>query len=297
MRRSSTLNRRTLFHRGALCIAGLGAKDLLAADLEAKPLLRAGLLTDLHYADKPEAINRFYRQTPHKLDEAVQKFNAESPAFVVELGDLIDQADTADREIEWLRTIEKHFAALKAPRHYVLGNHCVATLTKQEFAANTGASKEPHYSFDHSGIRFLVLDACYREDGTPYGRGNSDWRDANIPDIQLSWIKSQLASASGPVVVFAHQRLDMHANHSVRNAAAVRAELEKPRNVLCVFQGHSHVNDLQTLNGIPYVTLVGLIEGSGEENNGYAMLEVLPDSSLRLQGFRKQAQRKIAKPV
>jgi hypothetical protein len=28
-----------------------------------------------------------------------------------------------------------HFAKLTMPRHYVLGNHCVGTLTKQEFAA------------------------------------------------------------------------------------------------------------------------------------------------------------------
>jgi alkaline phosphatase len=36
-----------------------------------------------------------------------------------------------------------------------------------------------------------------------------------------------------------------------------------------------------------------MVEGSGTENNGYAMLEVMPDSSLRLQGFRSQAHRQL----
>jgi len=32
-----------------------------------------------------------------------------------------------------------------------------------------------------------------------------------------------------------------------------------------------------------------MVEGSGAENNGYTMLDVLADGSLRLKGFRKQA--------
>lgn len=286
-------SRRSFLQRCTLVLAGLGAGDVRAAEPEAKPLLRAGLMTDLHYADKPPTKTRFYREALGKLDEAVAHFNREKPVFVAQLGDFIDQADSVEREIEWLKTMEQHYAALSMPRHYVLGNHCVGTLTKQEFAQHTQAPGG-HAAFEQGGVTFLILDACFREDGTPYQRKNFDWRDANLPKAELSWLAAELDKASGPVVVFAHQRLDLDKAHAVRNAAEVRALLERSGKVLAVFQGHSHKNDYQQINGLHYVTLAAMIEGTGPENNGYAMLEVLPDSSLRVQGFRRQANRLLS---
>ncbi len=283
--------RRAFLQQSCLCLAGLGAGRLLAAEMEGSPRFRIGMVTDLHYADKEPTKTRFYREALSKLDEAVEYFNREKPKLVVELGDLIDQADSVEQEMAWLQTIEARYAQLTVPRHYVLGNHCVTTLTKAEFAAYTGAAKTGHSSFDQDGIRFLILDACYRQDGVPYERKNFSWQDTSIPKVELTWLESELSSASGPVIVLAHQRLDVDKAHSVQNAAVVRALLEKSGKVLAVFQGHSHKNDYQQIAGIHYCTLVAMVEGSGLESSGYAMLDVMPDSSLRLHGFRKQTNR------
>lgn len=285
-------SRRAFLHHHALVLAGFGAQKLLAADENAKPLLRVGLMTDLHYADKEPTKPRFYREALAKLDEAVETMNREKPALVIELGDFIDQADSVEREIEWLKTMESHFARLSMPRHYVLGNHCVGTLTKQEFAAHTKAPGG-HAAFEENGVTFLILDACFREDGTPYERKNFNWQDANLPMAELAWLEAALAKAGGPVIVFAHQRLDMDKAHAVRNAAEVRALLEKSGKVLAVFQGHSHKNDYQQIAGIHYTTLVAMVEGSGMENNGYSMLDIMADGSLRLNGFRRQVNRTL----
>ena len=285
-------SRRVLIQRSSLCLAGFGAGKILAADAEAKPLLRAGLMTDLHYADKAPTKTRFYREALAKLDEAVDFMNREKPVLVVELGDFIDQADSVEREIEWLKTMEAHFAKLTMPRHYVLGNHCVGTLTKQEFAVNTKAAGG-YEAFEEKGVTFLILDACFREDGVPYERKNFNWQDANLPKAELEWLERELKKAGGPVVVFAHQRLDMDKAHAVRNAAEVRALLEKSGKVLAVFQGHSHKNDYQQIAGIHYTTLVAMVEGSGMENSGYSLLDVMADGSLRLNGYRKQANRTL----
>lgn len=284
------LSRRAFLQNSTLCLAGFSG--LQAADSDAKPLIKVGLMTDLHYADKPPTKTRFYREALAKLDEAVEVMNREKPALVVELGDFIDQADSVDREIEWLRTMESHFARLSMPRHYVLGNHCVGTLTKEEFAANTKATGS-FESFEAGGVTFVILDSCFRSDGTLYSRKNFDWKDANVPKDELSWLESQLSKATGPVIVLAHQRLDADKAHAVLNAAEVRSLLEKSGKVLAVFQGHSHKNDYQQIAGIHYTTLVAMVEGSGAENNGYTMLEVLADGSLRLNGFRKQANRDL----
>ncbi len=267
---------------------------MLAADDGSKPLLRIGLMTDLHYADKKPTKTRFYREALAKLDEAVEKLNQEKPALVIELGDFIDQADSVELETEWLKTMESHYAKLAMPRHYVLGNHCVGTLTKREFARHTQAAGG-HASFESGGVTFLILDSCFREDGMPYERKNFHWQDANLPKDQLAWLESELGKAGGPVIVLAHQRLDEDKAHAVRNAAAVRALLEKSGKVLAVFQGHSHKNDYQQIAGIHYTTLVAMVEGSGMDNNGYALLEIHSDSSLRLRGFRRQADHSLAR--
>ena len=285
-------SRRALLQNSTLCLAGLGGGKVLSTESEAKPLLRVGLMTDLHYADKPPTKTRFYREALAKLDEAVEAMNREKPALVIELGDFIDQADSVEKEIEWLKTMESHFARLSMPRHYVLGNHCVGTLTKEEFTANTKATGS-FESFEAGGVTFVILDACFRSDGTPYSRKNFDWKDANVPKDELSWLENQLSKASDPVIVLAHQRLDADKAQAVQNAAEVRSLLEKSGKVLAVFQGHSHKNDYQQITGIHYTTLVAMVEGSGAENNGYTMLDVLSDGSLRLNGFRKQANRDL----
>lgn len=286
--------RRAFLSGAALCLAGFSGRALLAQDSSVRPKLRVGLITDLHYGDKPATKTRFYRETMGKLGEAVTRLNEERPAIIVELGDLIDKATSVDEEIGWLKTIDAVYARAKAPRHYVLGNHCVATLTKAEFAAHTSASPAPHYSFDQDGFHFVVLDACYTSGGVPYQRDNFDWKDANVPADELAWLREDLARSSNPTIVLAHQRLDEKGSHSVRNASSVRSVLEQSSKVLAVFQGHSHMNDYQQIRGIHYCTLVAMIEGSGAENNGYAVLDIMPDGSMRLHGFHKQQSREFA---
>jgi predicted phosphodiesterase len=290
-----TPTRRAFVRDGLLCLGAFAGISSQAEDTGRKPLLRIGLVTDLHYADKPEAGTRFYRETAGKLREAVEAFNTEAVDAVVSLGDFIDQAPEVDQEIAWLRTIEKIFAGAKAERHYVLGNHCVGTLTKTEFVENTAAAKTPHYSFDRQGIHFVVLDACFRGDGVPYSRKNFEWTDANIPAHESEWLKTDLEKSTGPVVVLAHQRLDDAGKHGVRNATGIRGLLEKSGRVVGVFQGHSHKNDYQQIAGIHYCTLVAMVEGTGAESSGYAVMEVMADTSIRVRGFRRQANRELIK--
>ena len=39
-----------------------------------------------------------------------------------------------------------------------------------------------------------------------------------------------------------------------------------------------------------------MVEGSGIESNGYSLLELYPDSTLKLHGFRKQASESFDTP-
>jgi predicted phosphodiesterase len=283
------LDRRAFVRDGTLVLSTAMTRSALGAlaDDDADAPLKVGLVTDLHYADKESAGSRHYRETLSKLEEASEQFVKEKISFLVELGDIIDAADAVETEQHYLRTIDSRLRTIAKERHYVLGNHCVDTLTKAEFL--DGVEQEgSYYSFDRQGVHFVILDSCFRSDGEAYSRRNFKWNDANVPAAELEWLHSDLQQTDLPVVVFAHQRLDVSDDHGVRNGFDVRQVLEDSGRVLAVFQGHSHQNDLHQIKGIHYCTLVAMVEGSGAANNGYSVLTVFPDGTLELSGFRQQ---------
>ena len=295
-------SRRQFLVGSTLFLTGLGSSKSLARVSRHAPALRIGILTDIHYADKDARGTRFYRESLSKTREIVGALGAGPKLdLAVELGDLVDSAgdlvddETIAREIRYVRTIDAEFARLPCERHYVLGNHCVSTLTKEEFAANSGAQRS-WYSFDRrssdsgAGFHFVVLDACFRADEVPYGRKNFDWIDTAIPPTELAWLEADLAAAREPVIVLAHQRLDgdEHDPTTIRNAAAVRGVLEKSDKVLAVFQGHHHQNLHGEINGIHYVVFRAVIEGSGPASSGSCTVELHHDGSMAIHGRHEQ---------
>jgi predicted phosphodiesterase len=288
----TSLGRRAFLKGGSLVLAAatldkMAPLDVFADGESPGRAIRIGLVTDLHYADKPPVGSRHYRETPAKLAEAAGRFSRDRPDFLVHLGDLIDSADSVAAELAHLRRINEVLSGISQRRHYVLGNHCVSTLTKEEFLGEVGQERS-HYSFDAGGHHFVVLDSCFRSDGQPYGRKNFEWTDANVPGDELEWLGADLAGTPHKTLVFAHQRLDVGRPHGVRNAPAVRKVLEGSGKVRAVFQGHSHRNDYRDISGIHYATLVAMVEGSGAENNGYATVDLDRSGSIRVHGFRQQ---------
>ena len=283
-------SRRAFMQDGSMLLLSgmtMAGTTSLGAILDQKPLSKFALITDLHYADKPTAGSRHYRETLKKLAEAKTVFARTSPEFLVCLGDLIDAASEVETELGYLSRIVKELNTIDCSKHFVLGNHCVDTLTKSEFLNGVGQDKS-FYSFNQNGVHFVVLDACFRKDGVPYQRKNFDWTDPNISDDQVKWLESDLAEAKMPTIVFTHQRLDDAGVYSAKNAAIVRAKLEASNNVLAVFQGHSHKNEHQLIKGIHYCTMVAMVEGSYEQSNACSTISVFPDRTVKVVGYRKQ---------
>ena len=255
--------------------------------------LRFGLITDPHYADTPSKGKRFYRESLGKVREAVDRIRAERVAFLAELGDFKDMeaGETAARTLSHLIAIEREFQRFGGPTYHVLGNHDMDNLSKTQVMTaitNTGiAGDRTYYGFSKGRIRFIVLDATFDQNGRDYDHGNFDWKDANVPPAQLDWLAKELTTATDPVIVFVHQRLDGDGHASIKNRAAVRARLESSGKVLAVFQGHDHPGAQSEINGIHYYTLKAVVEGSGAENNSYAVVEVAPDLGLTVTGFRR----------
>lgn len=279
----------TLFITGANMIPALASNEIFADSAVDEPILRVALMSDIHFAEKEPRINRYYKESLSKLQAAAKTLEKQKLDFLVELGDFIDSVGSVDGDKKNLRTVNDELAKIASLRHYVLGNHCVETLTKEEFLAEVGQEKS-YYSFDRNGYHFVVLDGTFRQDGIPYGRKNADWKDTKFPKEEIEWLKEDLADTKLPAILFLHQRLDLENLHaySVKNADEIRAVLEASEKVRLVVQGHYHKGDYKEIAAIPYCTLSAVIEGSGETNNAFSLLEITQNGNMKLHGFFKQ---------
>ncbi|MEA1950186.1 MAG: metallophosphoesterase family protein [Planctomycetota bacterium] len=294
LRPESHVSRRAFLKHGSLVLAGVGGAatlgNVMAGEDAApsKPALRVGMLTDVHYSDCATRGTRRYRESLKKMAEAAEKFRASGVTSVIELGDFIDTGADLKKEIANLKLIEAEFVACAKDRHHVLGNHCVSNLTKEEFLGTVGA-KAAHYSFDRGGFHFVVLDACYRSDGVAYSRHNFDWKDTNISPPELEWLEADLAQTKKRTICMVHQRLDEGRPYGVKNAQKVRRVFERSEKVLAVFQGHNHINAYNHIGGVHYCTLHSVVDGPFPKENGYAIVDLFSDGSVRIDGFRKQS--------
>jgi predicted phosphodiesterase len=291
------ITRRTFLKSSVVSLAGLTVLPISCAlDSSTKTMqrtVRFGIVTDCHYADADAQGTRFYRESLDKLSECIALMNTERVDFLIELGDFKDQDKPPSEKntLSYLQAVEKVLERFNGPTYHVLGNHDMDSISKMQFLKrvdNTNIdSNRSYYSFDSNGLHYVVLDANYRTDGADYDHGNFDWTDANIPSEELVWLKQKLTAAQGPVILFIHQLLDGTGSVYVKNADRVRQVLEASGKVLAVFQGHHHPGSYSSIAGIHYYTLKALVEGQAPENNSYAIVEVRPDSSITVTGYRK----------
>ena len=271
---------------------------LATPSAQAPPLVRFGVVTDIHYADIDPNGARTYRESDDKLAECVQVHERERRDVSGRARRLQGPGQDAGRGAHAAaicEQIESVFAGFKGPRYHVIGNHDTDSLSKAQYLAaapNTGiVPNATRYTFVSGGVRIVVLDASHKSDGTDYDHGNFDWSDSNIDAPQRAWLAKTLAASAEPAIVFVHQQLDGSGAYYVKNAAEVREVLEKSGKVIAVLQGHRHEGGFSTINGIPYFTFKGLIEGAGPWNSSYSIVDVMPDLEVRVLGYRRAETR------
>ncbi len=298
------INRRKFIESTVCAVGGITIPGIAMANKKYKPI-RFGIVTDIHYADIPDnpKLNRYYRQSLDKTAECVDLMNEQKVDFLIELGDLKDQGDPPNeiQTLKYLDSIENVLKKFNGPFYHVLGNHDMDSISKLQFlqeVSNYGFYNAVNfYSFTMGSFHFIVLDSNYNFQGQDYDHGNFDWTEAHIPDNQLKWLKSELRYHKKPTIVFVHHQLDSplvpDKRHCPDNADIVRKMLENSGHVLAVFQGHYHKGGLNKINNIWYYTLKALVEGSGPENNNYAIVEIDENLKIRIKGYRKTDSKEL----
>ena len=257
-------------------------------------IVRFGLFADAHYAEMVYG-DRHCEDSPAKLAACIGTFEQSELDFVICMGDIIDKSEDHDVELGYLVRMREIFAAFSGARYFVIGNHDVATLTKDEFLQECGTAHPSYYSFDAGGVHFAVLDGNCHQDGSDFSAGNFAWDDAWVSAAQLEWLAQDLAASSDrKSIVFCHENLDHRRwngeldPHILRNADQVRRVLESAGNVRAVIQAHYHPGIQTTMNGIDCIGLRAMVVGAGMGNNAFAIISVHADGRLLLEGFGQQ---------
>jgi 3',5'-cyclic-AMP phosphodiesterase len=200
---------------------------------------------------------------------ALRKIRSLNPAFAIQGGDHIFDAMSASRSraTDLFDLYSRTEEVLGMTVHHTLGNHDVFAIAAADGRLLPEYGKEmyekrfgrTYYSFDARGYHFIVLDSIQITQGQSY--------EGRIDDDQLHWLAGDLSARplSQPVIVITHIPLVTGANAygparpdkagkvSVVNAWQVLPLLEK-HNVLGVFQGHTHINEVVTFRGISYIS-------------------------------------------
>jgi 3',5'-cyclic AMP phosphodiesterase CpdA len=263
---------------GVLLLALLPA---CAQQAEERPLFSFGVVADAQYADKAAAGARDYRASMGRLEDAVRALDGRNPAFVIQLGDIVDGAG-AD-----LDAILPVYDGLRAPHYHVRGNH------------DPRAIGQPYYDFGRHGWRFIVLDGMNVNVANAEGRAvqsalrsagaknAADW-NGGIGSAQKEWLRKTLTAAAARqerALVFCHFPILQEAStpaHLLWNAGEILRIVEEYPGVRAWFNGHDHRGGYAQRNGIHHVTFPGMVESGAR--NSYTVVEVFGDR-LELRGF------------
>ncbi len=289
-------------YRWVLAVSLLIFAVALGAPAEDTDVVRLGIVTDVHAHDmnSPEE-EKVMVNWVERVEAFVDSVTAWPADVIISLGDYVNgrfvmagDVDLGDPErIEAI--FQNAYATLtqyNAPVHYVVGNHDVYDLSKEQILAVTG-TESTYYSFDLGGFHFVILDAQFDKNENDYN--HIAWMvQGLIPTIELDWLRADLAASDLPTLVLVHQPLDSDfdlyaGGPPVFNHRAVRDVLAADGDVIAVFQGHDHDNVYRLIDGIHYVTFAAMVDHTVPGPPTWAQVTLDPEArTIMIEGFGLQ---------
>ncbi len=185
-------------------------------------------LSDTHWGFSGPKVNPDAANTLKKAVAAVNSLE-QQPDFVVFTGDLTHTTDDPKVRRTRLAEFRDIVSELKVKEvRFMAGEHDASLDRGEAYQEFFG---KLHYTFDHKGAHFIVLD-------------NVSDPNAALGKAQLAWLKQDLKQIrrDAPIVVLTHRPLfDLYPqwDWATRDGAAA-VELLLPHKNVTVFYGHIH---------------------------------------------------------
>ena len=262
------INRRVfLKSAGTLAVAGALPVSLVElAFAESSENFSFAYISDAHI--QHIRGREFVRNWDQGLIRAVAEANLLSPRpdFIIFGGDLAQMGSKAE-----LDHGAEILSALKGTVHHVMGEHDYYLDLGEYWEKLFGPQ---HYSFDHKGVHFVVLNSILTDDDWTHrrwpsperrmvemaGLDNPNGSPFMVGEAQRKWLKEDLnrVDINTPVVVFSHsplQKIYKGWNFWTEDAEAVQALLNPFRKVTVLY-GHVHQIQYNQIGNISFSSVM-----------------------------------------
>ncbi len=268
-----------------------------------EPTLTFGVMADCQFCAKPTDGSRHYQDSPPKLRDALEQFRQLKPAWLVHLGDFIDEKQ------ESFTPLLKICADYDFRIYHVLGNHDFSVDDKfKDGVPRLLGMPARYYSWQSKGWRFIALDG---NDLSLYAHPKASKRhqqsveyyqrlpnkpptyNGAIGPEQITWLRQQLDAAqkaNEPVILLCHFPLLPAGNkHNLWNAKEIVDLIDEFSCVKAWFNGHNHQGNYAERKGVHYLTYQGMVE---TKENSYALVSISADA-ITVRGFGREPNRTL----
>jgi len=227
--------------------SGLGQLSNLANAASGKDDFFFVQLSDTHWGFANPAVNADSAGTLKKAVEAVNNLKIQ-PDFIMFTGDLTHVTDDDKDRRTRMSQFKDIVSALKVKNiRFMPGEHDAGL---DEGAAFKEFFGKTHYTFDHKGVHFIVLD-------------NVSDPTSTIGKDQLEWLSADLKKQKkdSRIVVFTHRPLfDLYPDWDWYTRDGAKAiEMLMPYSNVTVFYGHIHQEHHKNTGHIAHHAAKGLM--------------------------------------
>jgi manganese-dependent ADP-ribose/CDP-alcohol diphosphatase len=271
-----------------------------------KSVVTIGIITDVQYCNYDNEGTRYYRNSIAKLDDCINYFNSQQPAFIAHLG------DTIDRDFTSFDAILPGFKKSTAPICYVLGNHdfSVTDSLKPLVVKKLGMPND-YYSKDVAGWKFIFLNgnelsAFYPKNKSQQAQFDSLFKhlkeknkcnatawNGGISKEQFDWLKNELVRSqkeNKKVIIMCHFPVYPSTCLNLLNDDEVVGLMNNFKCVKAYFCGHNHKGDYTLKDGIHYITFKGMLET--EDTTAFSKVTLTQDS-IFVYGYGREPSRRL----
>ena len=204
-------------------------------------------LSDTHWGFKDPKVNPDFTGTLQKSIEAINSMKS-LPDFVMFTGDLTHTTDDPKERRKRLAEFSDIIKMLKVKNIKLMpGEHDAALDNAEAYKEFFG---ETHYTFQHKGVNFIVLD-------------NVSDPGSSIGDGQVQWLAAELKKLdrNSRIIVFTHRPLfDLYPQWDWFTRDGSKAiELFMPFTNLTVLYGHIHQEHHHLTAHIPHHAAKGMM--------------------------------------
>jgi Predicted phosphohydrolases len=235
------------------------------------------IFSDIHYAPEPPVNNgsiierKLTQYSIPLIKQLIGKINNSiQPDVAINLGDLIEDFNDHDKDVECFGFIWNVLKEIKVPFYSAIGNHDLRSLKSDEDIKKITGYDDFTFAVDIKGYHLVFLGLTIN-----HNIGNSEGgihKTRVVSNKDLEWLRNDLENNNLPVLIFTHFGIaedDMKGNWwfeeakedaLIQNRKEIKEILEKDNNLIAVFSGHQHWTKTTIENNIPYHVIGSLTE-------------------------------------